>query len=134
MSHYATIKCSCLDDVKAKTLQKALKRINSKYSIKMLKDLAVQVPSFGCNAVLMHGTMPTSIRMNIVRTAKGKTKLELGGEDYRSEIKLEEFSQQLQRTYNTIRVEDFARQESLQPLYKKVEENGDVVMRFRVAG
>lgn len=134
MSHYATISCRCLDDVKAKTLQKAVKRINSSFSVKMLKDLKMNVPALGGNAILMQGNNPTSIRMALHAKEGGKIGLTLCGEFYRSGFDLQSFSQELQKNYNAVKVEEFAKTENLQPLYRKVEEDGEIVMRFRVAG
>lgn len=133
MSHYATISCNCLDDVKAKTLQKALKRINSKFSIKMLKDVKYSIPQLGGNAVIMEGNKPTSIRMDLREKADGKIGLTLCGEFYRTGFDLKSFSEELQKNYNTVKVEDYAKAENFQPVYRKVEENGEIVMRFRVA-
>lgn len=134
MSHYAVIRCHALDDVKAKTLQKALQRINKSFSMKMLKDLKQPIPALGGNAVLMQGSNPTSIRMRIEQNEKGKVGLTLCGEFYRSGFDLQSFSQELQKNYNAVKVEEFAKTENLQPLYRKVEEDGEIVMRFRVAG
>ena len=134
MSHYATINCRALDDVKAKTLQKALKRVNSKFSVKMLKDIKQQVPALGGNAVVMSGTHPTSIRMLFEQKEDGKIGLSVCGEFYNTGFDPKSFTNELCRQYNSVKIEDFAKSENLQPMYRKVEENGDVVMRFRVAG
>lgn len=133
MSHYATISTHALDDVNMKTLQKAVKRINSQFSVKMRKDLKVNVPAMGGNAVLMRGSNPTSIRMNFVTGRKGKTSLSLTGEFYRTGFDLQSFTDTLAKQYNCVRVEQFAKAENLKPLYRKVEENGDIVMRFKVS-
>ena len=134
MSHYATISCRCLDDVKAKTLQKAVKRINSSFSVKMLKDLKMNVPALGGNAILMQGDSPTSIRMALHAKEGGKIGLTLCGEFYRTGFDLEGFSQELQKQYNSVKVEDYAKEENLQPVSRKVEESGEIVLRYRIAG
>lgn len=134
MSHYATISCRCLDDVKAKTLQKAVKRINSSFSVKMLKDLKMNVPALGGNAILMQGNNPTSIRMALHAKEGGKIGLTLCGEFYRTGFDLEGFSQELQKQYNSVKVEDYAKEENLQPVSRKVEESGEIVLRYRIAG
>lgn len=133
MSHYATIRCQALDDVKAKTLQKALKRINSKFSVKMLKDLKMNLPSLGGNAVLMKDTTPTSIRMLFTQKEDGKVGLSVCGEFYNTGFDPQSFTDELCRQYNGIKVENFAKAENLEPVKRWEDENGDVVMRFRVS-
>ena len=134
MSHYATISCNCLDDVKAKTLQKAVKRINSQFSVKMIKDIKTPIPSLGGNAVIMKGNMPTSIRLDLYAKEDNKVGLALCGEFYRTGFDLKSFSDELQKQYNSVKVEDYAKEENLQPISRKVEENGEIVMRYRIAG
>lgn len=133
MSHYATINCKALDDVKAKTLQKALRRINKEFSVKMLKDIKQTIPALGGNAVLMKGNTPTSIRMRFTQKEDGKVGLDVCGEFYNTGFDPHSFTKELCREYNGVKIEDFAKSENLQPMYRKVEENGDVVMRFRVS-
>lgn len=134
MSHYATIKVDALSNVNAKTLQRAIKRMDKSLSVRMLSSLREKVPAFGCNAVLMKNDLPTTIRMNFQQEEKGRTSLTVAGEFWNTGYEPEQFTADLARNYNCVKVEDFAKAEHLQPMYRKVDENGDIVMRFRVAG
>lgn len=134
MSHYATIKVNALDNVNAKTLQRAIKRLDKSLSIRMLSSLREKVPAFGCNAVLMKNDIPTTIRMNFQKEEGNRTSLTVAGEFWNTGYNPEQFTADLAKHYNSVKIEDFAKAEHLQPMYRKTDENGDIVMRFRVAG
>lgn len=133
MSHYMTIQCNVLEDVKPALVNKAVRRINEKYSVRLLKEFP-ELPRLGnFNAVLVHGEEPTTIRMNFKEKEDGKIGLIIGGEFYRSGFDLDGFANRIGKEYSQVKIEEQAKQKHMIPLKRTIKENGDVVLRFRVA-
>lgn len=71
MSHYERLSVRVLDNVNAKVLQKAVKRMDASYNIKMTNQVTNAIKGNG-NAVLMKGDIPTSIYFDIRTTKDGR--------------------------------------------------------------
>ena len=133
MSHYATLTVKALDDVKPALVSKALKRMNKGYTVEMLSKHPT-IPSFGANnAVVMLDGAPTNIRMNFTQK-ENKISLSVAGEFYRQKTTLDDFVNSLKNQYSQLKIEEYAKAQNMTPLKRTVKENGDVVLRFRIAG
>ena len=133
MSHYATLTVKALDDVKPALVSKALKRMNKGYTVEMLSKHST-IPSFGNNnAVVMLDGAPTNIRMNFTQK-ENKISLSVAGEFYRQKTTLDDFVNSLTNQYSQLKIEEYAKAQNMTPLKRTVKENGDVVLRFRIAG
>ena len=82
----------------------------------------------------MYNGEPTTIRMDFRQKENGKLGLVIGGEFYRTETNAKEFANKLSRCYSETKIEQHAKAQNMIPVKKTVKENGDVVLRFRVAG
>ena len=134
MSHFMTIKLKVLDDVTVPMTRLALKKLDKKYDIEPASKHP-RLPNFGgFNTVVMYNGEPTTIRMNFRQKENGKLELVIGGEFYRTETNAKEFANKLSRCYSETKIEQHAKAQNMIPVKKTVKENGDVVLRFRVAG
>ena len=133
MSHYATINVKALEDVQVPLVKEALRRMDKRYTVKMLKDLP-GVPSFGQNnaALLIAGT-PSNLRFNFVQKKDNKVAMTVGGENYRG-LDAHDFVKKLTCEYSQVKIEQIAKAQNMIPVRREVKENGDVVMRFALAG
>lgn len=133
MSHFVTLKTKVLDDVNVSMVRRAIKRMDKHLDVEPASKHP-NVSSFNnFNAIVMRDGQVTTIRMNFEPKEDGKISLTIGGEFYRTGADLDSFSKKLSRNYSELKIEQHAKTQNMIPVKKTVKENGDVVLRFRVA-
>lgn len=126
MSHYLKMECTALDDVKVPILKKAVKAINSEFSL-------VKKSSSNNSMTLQiyNGGYQTRVELELNRHEDNKTSLMIKGEFYRTGFDIESFRNELCKNYSLAFV-DQMRKDSKWSVVEKQEEEEDIVLTFAV--
>lgn len=126
MSHYLKMECTALDDVKVPILKKAVKAINSEFSL-------VKKSSSNNSMTLQiyNGGYQTRVELELNRHEDNKTSLTIKGEFYRTGFDIESFRNELCKNYSLAFV-DQMRKDSKWSVVEKQEEEEDIVLTFAV--
>ena len=124
MSHYRVLKMKVLSDVNPSLFAKALKKMDKGFSIKMEKG----------RGTLYKNDEKTTIHFDFVKTKENKMSCTISGEFFHTGYMPEVFAKELTKTYTEIKIEDVVKVQKMTPVKRTVKENGDIVLRFAVAG
>lgn len=126
MSHYLKMECTALDDVKVPILKKAVKSINSEFSL-------VKKSSSNNSMTLQiyNGGYQTRVELELNRHEDNKTSLTIKGEFYRTGFDIKSFRNELCKNYSLAFV-DQMRKDSKWSVVEKQEEEEDIILTFAV--
>ena len=132
MSHYLSVKCTALTDVKIPILKEALKKMDSTYGLISSSKVGKNIPTYRADALLTMNGVPSKIGFTFKENGK-KTSMEIGGEFYRTGFDLNGFSKKLCYNYSVALVENMIRKNRYRPIKQKIDEDGTIHMTVEVA-